>query len=485
MSKYSFVCLLCILLNTAAPCQLPRLVGASSYTVIDPDNVLYQFDSTKYYYSGSRRGDLNAGEIKYDSALYLQWNFDGTYIENAAKKTHKSFDVLNNTLSLKSFQMQSGLWKLSGIQNYLYDNLNRQIKEVTLLTDHTVSGQNDTMIVVFYSYTNTNKIVTKKVVRYQANAPASIEDYTYTYNNNDSLVYLAGPNYSFEWVYDNSNNLIAYIQSTLSGNTANRYGYYANGYIRYATYIDNQFNFSNDSTFYLYNTNYDTAYITKVNLVNGAVSERISVFDTSRNVLVSITLAGIDTLSNDVMRVKTYNRQNLVITDTLFIKERLSGAYKPQQYQIFTYDTIGLITSDATYLVVDDTSVKSVLLTYMYNNYNQLTEIKRFSAPDNSWMLNLHQHWYYEYTSTGIEKTADSPSDILVFPNPSKGSVFIDLPVHELYDVSVYNLEGKNMLRLKNQTGLTRLDIACNEGTYLLVVTDSHKNAFSKLVINH
>ncbi|RYM33999.1 T9SS type A sorting domain-containing protein [Brumimicrobium glaciale] len=67
-----------------------------------------------------------------------------------------------------------------------------------------------------------------------------------------------------------------------------------------------------------------------------------------------------------------------------------------------------------------------------------------------------------------------------IYPNPTTNFVNIDFKKSDIYEISLYNINGKQVFTIKtDQTNTQRLNLEnYNNGTYLLVVKNNNEQSF-------
>ena len=78
----------------------------------------------------------------------------------------------------------------------------------------------------------------------------------------------------------------------------------------------------------------------------------------------------------------------------------------------------------------------------------------------------------------------DFISNLSIYPNPTEGSLFIDNKENYLYDVSLIDITGKNVLKQSGLRGLFKIDVSSfNSGVYMLRVEGVSGSVFKKVLI--
>ncbi|UQD56654.1 endonuclease [Flavobacterium sp. K5-23] len=74
-------------------------------------------------------------------------------------------------------------------------------------------------------------------------------------------------------------------------------------------------------------------------------------------------------------------------------------------------------------------------------------------------------------------------SDVIIYPNPSNGSFFIDNS-NKAYSIEIYNLLGQKVFERNNVEGQTMSITNLNKGVYLMKIIDDSKSTSKKIIIN-
>ena len=87
-----------------------------------------------------------------------------------------------------------------------------------------------------------------------------------------------------------------------------------------------------------------------------------------------------------------------------------------------------------------------------------------------------------------VDSCNTSVSDFLlsleIYPNPTEGSLFIDNKENYLYDISLIDITGKNVLKQSDLRGSSRIDVSSfNSGVYMLRVECISGFVFKKVLI--
>ena len=90
---------------------------------------------------------------------------------------------------------------------------------------------------------------------------------------------------------------------------------------------------------------------------------------------------------------------------------------------------------------------------------------------------------YEKYTTTGI--STKQYGEVSVYPNPTRGSVYIDLSnVNEQVNIEVYNLFGvaEKKMKIEHPASLYNFDISdLNDGIYIIKVISGDKVSAEKI----
>lgn len=73
---------------------------------------------------------------------------------------------------------------------------------------------------------------------------------------------------------------------------------------------------------------------------------------------------------------------------------------------------------------------------------------------------------------------------IKIFPNPSDGEMVVDIGQDLAFDLTMYAVDGRKVLEMKDETGMGHFDLSLEPGIYLLEVTIQGKAEFFRFVIN-
>jgi CubicO group peptidase (beta-lactamase class C family) len=81
---------------------------------------------------------------------------------------------------------------------------------------------------------------------------------------------------------------------------------------------------------------------------------------------------------------------------------------------------------------------------------------------------------------SAVEEPEIAPS---VYPNPASDQLYIDLP-GKVFDISILNLEGKEMQQKRKVTGRCRVDLSLAPGLYIAQIKSGNKMYHHKLVVH-
>ncbi len=118
----------------------------------------------------------------------------------------------------------------------------------------------------------------------------------------------------------------------------------------------------------------------------------------------------------------------------------------------------------------------------MYFNH-MFTKMKGYDENGGQWALAFTYDLYYsDFIPTGIEQTEQSKLSIA--PNPAQDYFTVKLENNQLFDINIYDSEGRLIKSQKASNNMRKIDIKdLKSGIYFIQITDANNRVYSSKLI--
>lgn len=134
---------------------------------------------------------------------------------------------------------------------------------------------------------------------------------------------------------------------------------------------------------------------------------------------------------------------------------------------------------------------------FLYTDGNEDVELYRVNGAFHSWLRTPGNDIdypeeiirFFNKTHTLLATEDIAVNDILVYPNPVKEDLFIQLPImnpSEKYEISLYSMDGKQLYRAQffgSESLISMEKLNINSGVYILFVNGNNFNFSKKILV--
>ena len=220
-------------------------------------------------------------------------------------------------------------------------------------------------------------------------------------------------------------------------------------------------------------------------------SKSIYTYNTEGKISIEVSQAWDKTLStpdwvNSDKTEYSYDASGRITSyiDYVWDTELATPAWVGSSKTEINYDAQGNIIQDVTYLwdVTESKWVGFMKLESTINPLSTVSLIYTWDIPSTDWSLNSRTTTFYTDPTRADYNTIKG---IKIYPNPSRGDVTFDLgDSFTDMDISIYNINGKRIMHLKNQGNISKLPSGTLEkGLYIYRINNGKNTTSGKLVI--
>lgn len=121
---------------------------------------------------------------------------------------------------------------------------------------------------------------------------------------------------------------------------------------------------------------------------------------------------------------------------------------------------------------------KILVVTHESNNDADFSLVLRATSDGQYVDFEIHVLMYI------VEGIEESQKTMLVYPNPTKGMITIDLYENQQFEYMVYDILGQNLMSGQSQHGSAQIDLTSfHQGIYFVAVSWNGKRMIQKVIV--